>query len=131
MMKYKTLKEIQEKTAKDMQTSFASYGAFSANLRQEAIKWIKELKEEQKMMPIEEDEQSYYSRDGAITMFKHFFNIKKEDLIEQIETPSKQIERLATFILQNIEGEPSKNEGAVDTAIRIMSKYHGSPGEDF
>lgn len=33
---------------------------------------------------------------------------------------SKEIEKLADFILKNIEGEPSRNESAVDTAIRLL-----------
>lgn len=38
------------------------------------------------------------------------------------ETAEDQIARLARFILENVEGEPSMNEGAVDTAIRLLSK---------
>jgi hypothetical protein len=33
---------------------------------------------------------------------------------------SDQIDRLARFIMENVEGEPSQNEGAGDTAIRIL-----------
>lgn len=36
------------------------------------------------------------------------------------ESAEGQIDRLAAFIMENIEGEPSANEGAVDCAIRIM-----------
>ena len=44
------------------------------------------------------------------------------------ETLKAQINRLANFIMAKIDGEPSRNEGAVDTAIRIM---HGFiPGAD-
>lgn len=32
-----------------------------------------------------------------------------------------QIDRLATFIMDNVLGEPSQSEGAVDTAIRLLS----------
>lgn len=31
-----------------------------------------------------------------------------------------QIDRLARFIMDEIEGEPSEDEGAVDTAIRLL-----------
>jgi hypothetical protein len=31
-----------------------------------------------------------------------------------------QIDKLATFIMRHIPGEPSMNEGAVDTAIRLL-----------
>lgn len=33
-----------------------------------------------------------------------------------------QIDKLANFIMSEIEGEPSQNEGAGDTAIRIIKK---------
>lgn len=36
------------------------------------------------------------------------------------ESLDSQISRLANFIMENIEGEPSQSEGAVDCAIRIM-----------
>jgi hypothetical protein len=34
--------------------------------------------------------------------------------------PESQVARLAAFIVEEIPGEPSRSEGAVDTAIRIM-----------
>ena len=37
------------------------------------------------------------------------------------ESLDSQIDRLAKFIMENIPGEPSQSEGAVDTAIRIMA----------
>ena len=36
------------------------------------------------------------------------------------ESCHKQIERLARFIQEEIPGEPSRLEGAVDTAIRLL-----------
>lgn len=36
------------------------------------------------------------------------------------ETPMQQIDKLANFIMAEVEGEPSLNEGAVDTAIRLI-----------
>lgn len=38
------------------------------------------------------------------------------------ETLSSQIDRLAKFIMEEIDGEPSESEGAVDCAIRVMRK---------
>ena len=35
-----------------------------------------------------------------------------------------QIDRLATFIIENIDGEPSKSEGAIDTAIRLLKEAY-------
>lgn len=37
-----------------------------------------------------------------------------------------QVERLAQFILDNIPGEPSQNEGAIDVAIRLLGKHYGA-----
>ncbi len=37
------------------------------------------------------------------------------------ETSTKQVSRLAEFIMTNINGEPCKSEGAVDTAIRLLT----------
>ena len=39
---------------------------------------------------------------------------------EENETAEAQIDRLAKFILEEVESEPSENEGAVDTAIRVI-----------
>ena len=37
-------------------------------------------------------------------------------------TAEQQVEKLANFIMQEIPGEPSQSEGAVDTAIRLLKK---------
>lgn len=37
-----------------------------------------------------------------------------------IENAQRQIKRLADFILKEVPGEPSKNQGAIDTAIRVI-----------
>lgn len=36
-----------------------------------------------------------------------------------------QIQRLAKYIMQNVPGEPSQSEGAVDTAIRLLREKYG------
>ena len=36
---------------------------------------------------------------------------------------SRQIDKLANFIMDEVEGEPSQSQGAVDTAIRIIKSY--------
>lgn len=33
-----------------------------------------------------------------------------------------QIDRLARWIMANVPGEPSRSEGAVDTAIRLLAQ---------
>lgn len=47
------------------------------------------------------------------------------ELVEQLEEPEAncQIDKLAKFIMSEVEGEPSQSEGAVDTAIRIIKSY--------
>lgn len=48
------------------------------------------------------------------------------ELAEHIETGHDEVGRLAVFIMGSIPGEPSQNEGAVDTAIRVMKKYRAA-----
>jgi len=33
-----------------------------------------------------------------------------------------QIDRLAKWIIENVPGEPSQSEGAIDTAIRLLGR---------
>ena len=44
------------------------------------------------------------------------------ELISQLDEPevNSQINKLANFIMSEVEGEPSQSQGAVDTAIRII-----------
>ena len=56
------------------------------------------------------------------------FTVSKDDvleLIDQLDEPevNSQIDKLANFIMSEVEGEPSQNQGAVDTAIRIIKSY--------
>jgi len=41
------------------------------------------------------------------------------------ESPTKQINRLAKFIMDTCEGYPNANEGAIDCAIRIINDHSG------
>lgn len=47
------------------------------------------------------------------------------ELMDELDEPevNSQIDKLAYFIMSEIEGEPSQNQGAVDTAIRIIKSY--------
>jgi len=45
--------------------------------------------------------------------------------VEQNTSAEAQIEELANFIMDNIPGEPSRSEGAVDTAIRLLGGIYG------
>lgn len=38
------------------------------------------------------------------------------------EHPQDQVDRLAAFILAEVDGEPSQSEGAIDTAIRVIRR---------
>lgn len=52
----------------------------------------------------------------------------RQDIMESdLEQAQAQIDRLATFIMDVIDGEPSQSEGAVDTAIRLLDKHYGPP----
>jgi len=55
----------------------------------------------------------FFSKDGGKTWW---------GLDDDKKTPEQQIDKLAKFIMENVPGEPSENEGAVDTAIRLLSK---------
>ena len=50
--------------------------------------------------------------------------VKKEfeKLIDSHQRLSNEIDRLALFIMDNVPGEPSKSQGAIDTAIRLLSE---------
>lgn len=45
----------------------------------------------------------------------------------EAEPLSAQIERLASFIMEHVPGEPSQSEGAVDCAIRIIRNSLSTP----
>lgn len=42
---------------------------------------------------------------------------------------NEQVGRLAAFILEHVPGEPSQSEGAVDTAIRLLTQHIDRVGE--
>ena len=58
---------------------------------------------------------------GAISQVQFDHAIKELAIlaVEEI-TMNKQIDLLANFIMANVEGEPSRSEGAVECAIRII-----------
>ncbi len=45
------------------------------------------------------------------------------------ESRESQLDRLAAFIIEGVPGEPSENEGAVDTAIRLLRELVEVPAE--
>ena len=45
------------------------------------------------------------------------------------DPPPSQIDLLANYIMADIPGEPSRDEGAGDCAIRLLKKYRASLGE--
>lgn len=47
-----------------------------------------------------------------------------EKLMNSHQHLSNEIDRLAEFIINNVEGEPSENQGAVDTAIRLLNIHY-------
>ncbi len=82
MIELKTLKDIKEDIDSEQWEfdSAWSPGAYRALelLKQEAIKWIKELKETDEFS---EDEQGIFDNNYNVQEWiKHFFNITEEDL---------------------------------------------------
>lgn len=49
-----------------------------------------------------------------------------EQMLLEHEHLREQIDRLATFIMDNLPGEPSQDEGAVDCAIRLLGEAYNS-----
>jgi hypothetical protein len=48
-----------------------------------------------------------------------------EDVDKDVNEPLEdQTERLANFIMEHVPGEPSANEGAIDTAIRLLRRHY-------
>ena len=59
------------------------------------------------------------------TSNKMEITIKEFDkLFREHQSLTHQIDYLAEFIMNNIEGEPSRSEGAVETAVRLLKKYN-------
>lgn len=63
--------------------------------------------------------------EGLIIRDCRFIELRVAGPDDQLAT--KQIEKLAQFIMDEVPGEPSQSEGAVDTAIRLL---RGLPGPD-
>ena len=60
--------------------------------------------------------------------YPHNKMIEKEivlGILNRLDEPevNSQIDKLANFIMSEVEGEPSQSQGAVDTAIRIIKSY--------
>lgn len=49
----------------------------------------------------------------------------------RVDSARTQIERLATFIMDEVPGEPSQDQGAIDTAIRIIRTLMAERGQVF
>lgn len=83
-MELKTLKDIM----KPFRNTDKKAEMFEAITKQEAIKWVKELSEEQRYkkgveIPKEHElffDSEYYSFEYVIEFIKHFFNLTEEEL---------------------------------------------------
>jgi hypothetical protein len=71
-------------------------------------------KQAEQVEPEESREERRARRDRRVTA-------PDEDVNEPLED---QTERLATFIVEHVPGEPSANEGAIDTAIRLLRRHY-------
>jgi len=47
-----------------------------------------------------------------------------DKLFAEHQKLAHEIDRLATFIMQEIDGEPMQNQGAIDTAIRLLKEAY-------
>lgn len=47
---------------------------------------------------------------------------KADKLSKDVKNYERQINKLASFIIDKVPGEPSRSEGAVDTAIRVIKQ---------
>ena len=66
--------------------------------------------------------------------YPHNKMIEKEivlSILNRLDEPkvNSQIDKLANFIMSEVEGEPSQSQGAVDTAIRIIKSYQNQERE--
>jgi hypothetical protein len=64
-----------------------------------------------------------WSRISRAWIFDSQWNDKEEiaALREELAQRQGQIDTLANFILHSVPGEPSQSQGAVDTAIRVIT----------
>ena len=87
------------------------------------IEWLKE-ETEKRIKTIESDDISFV---GSEYYDEGYIDGMRDVLyrINQLDEPeaNSQIDKLANFIMSEVEGEPSQNQGAVDTAIRIIKSY--------
>lgn len=67
--------------------------------------------------------------DAAAAFFNELVSRVVPSWNARIEALEAENERLASFIMHCIEGEPSQSQGAVDTAIRIMTEQATTIGE--
>ena len=64
-----------------------------------------------------------YKVDQSI-IYKNISIQEFDKLFAEHQKLAHQIDKLALFIIENIEGEPSKSEGAIDTAIRLLKEAY-------
>ena len=52
-----------------------------------------------------------------------FYWLRSKWINRHVPSSRKQVEKLGNFIMGDVPGEPSQNEGAVDTAIRLIKTH--------
>ncbi len=62
--------------------------------------------------------------------FEAFVVMERPPTLTVDQTRKAELDRLAGFIIDHVPGEPSENEGAVDTAIRLLHTWVPVPVED-
>lgn len=61
-----------------------------------------------------------YRQHARDTLWAEFKKVSRVDMAQVDNAAQMQVDKLAAFILKEVPGEPSANEGAVDTVIRLL-----------
>jgi len=62
----------------------------------------------------------HWADDAGLDFDKASLRGEANYLAELEESPEEKIDRLASFIMEEVPGEPSREEGVVETAIRLI-----------
>ena len=109
------LKKEIEKIDVETSENFPHYEVISKNI---VLYLINQL-DEAETLPLEWTDDNSFEVDS----WNKVVNVNLQNLLVPKQEENhlrEQIDKLADFIMNEVEGEPSKNEGAVDTAIRII-----------
>lgn len=118
-----------EAEAKQYERAQRAESALSATVPLDQFQAVSNAALVYKRQTAEAEADYEHLRDGIIRVLGDRAFDGDEDeaelLVRNVESAlsaaEQQIDKLATFIMENVPGEPSESEGAVDTAIRLLS----------